>query len=81
LQRFLQPLKARLETSSELVITGIRHSLIVLDITSGKGKENRGEVPRADVTEDVEAADNVIIPGRSDFASHFQEELYELYSR
>jgi hypothetical protein len=76
-----QSLLAKPNTSSELVMAGIQHSLIVLDIAPAKKPKRRLTLSRASNDVDTEEAGDVVVPGRSDFASYLQEQVHKFCSR
>lgn len=79
-KHFAQPLMDELTTTSYLVIAGMRHSLLVLDITHGKGSK-RWFGSQQEPETDVERTRDCTAPGSNGFASYFQEEVNKFFDR
>lgn len=78
---FIRPLCERLETSAALVIQGIQHALIVLELS--KAKEFR-EVPkrkkRFKLFPDEETPVDQTLPGGTEFGSYFEGRVVDFYN-
>lgn len=79
---FVEPLCNSLDTSSQLVKSGLYHALITLKFMSLKdvAKQNRKD-GYPTVPDDVEASADSTNPGREGFTAHFEQSLHDFYAR
>lgn len=78
---FVHPLSSTLDTSSQLVKSGLYHALITLKFMSFKevAKQNRKDGYPA--PGDAEASGDSISPGQEGFTEQFEKSLHEFYAR
>lgn len=78
---FVQPLCNTLDTSSQLVKSGLYHALITLKVMTFKEVAKQNRKDGYPTPPDAEASGDLTNPGQEGFTAHFEQSLQEFYAR